>query len=45
MVKGVAAIGGMTLVTWLVRVKLNKERWAGMALPSPQIARLFFGCF
>ena len=36
LVKGVVAIGGMTLVTWLVRVKLNKERWGGMALPGSQ---------
>ena len=44
LVRGVLAIGGITLLTWLVRVKLNKRSWSGMALPPPQLARLFFGC-
>jgi membrane protease YdiL (CAAX protease family) len=45
LVRGVVAIGGITLVTWLVRVRLNRRSWAGMALPRPQIAQLLLGCF
>ncbi len=36
-------IGGGLLVTWLMRVKLNKAPWVGMALPRPQVARLAVG--
>lgn len=40
----VIEIGGVVLITWLLRVKLNKKAWAGMALPRPQLGRLLFGC-
>ncbi|MGA9852578.1 MAG: type II CAAX endopeptidase family protein [Gammaproteobacteria bacterium] len=43
-VRVVIEIGGVLLITWLVRVKLNKKGWTGMALPRPQVARLLFGC-
>jgi len=40
---GVSWIAGVFLVTWLVRVKVNKASWSGMALPAPQGLRLLFG--
>ena len=40
---GVTWIAGVALVTWLVRVKINKATWSGMALPWPQVGRLAFG--
>ena len=43
-VRGAVAIAGVLLVTWTIRVKLNKRPWAGMALPRPQLGRLFLGC-
>ena len=42
-VRGVVQIGGVLLLTWLMRVKLNKRPWAGMALPRPQLGLLLFG--
>jgi membrane protease YdiL (CAAX protease family) len=42
--RGLTQIGGVMLLTWLVRVKLNKQTWTGMALPHLQIGLLFFGC-
>jgi membrane protease YdiL (CAAX protease family) len=36
-------IAGVLLVTWLVRVKVNKASWSGMALPQPQWLRLLLG--
>jgi membrane protease YdiL (CAAX protease family) len=44
-VRGVLAIGGLLGITWLVRIKLNKKPWSGMALPRPQMARLLLGGF
>jgi hypothetical protein len=38
-------IGGVLLVTWFVRVKLNRAPWSGMALPRPQLGRLALGAF
>ena len=43
-VRGVIQIGGVVLLTWVMRVKLNKQTWTGMALPRPQIGLLLFGC-
>jgi membrane protease YdiL (CAAX protease family) len=40
---GVLWIAGVVLATWLVRVKLNRAPWAGMALPTPQIGSLVLG--
>ncbi|HEY3949002.1 type II CAAX endopeptidase family protein [Phenylobacterium sp.] len=40
---GAAWIAGVVLVTWLVRVKINRAPWAGMALPWPQVSRLVLG--
>jgi membrane protease YdiL (CAAX protease family) len=40
---GVAWIAGVVFVTWLVRVKLNRAPWAGMALPAPQLGALVLG--
>jgi uncharacterized protein len=40
---GVVWIAGVVLVTWLVRVKLNRAAWAGMALPAPQVGPLALG--
>lgn len=42
-VRGLIALGGMTFVTWLVRVKVNKRPWKGMALPLPQLSLLLPG--
>ena len=40
---GISWIAGVLLVTWLVRVKVNKASWSGMALPGPQWLRLLLG--
>jgi uncharacterized protein len=40
---GVAWIAGVVLVTWLVRVKLNRRPWSGVGLPPPQPGRLLLG--
>jgi membrane protease YdiL (CAAX protease family) len=40
---GVAWIAGVLLITWLMRVKVNKASWSGMALPAPQWLRLLLG--
>jgi membrane protease YdiL (CAAX protease family) len=40
---GTMWIAGVLLITWLVRVKINKRPWSGMALPRPQLARLALG--
>jgi membrane protease YdiL (CAAX protease family) len=40
---GVVWIAGVVLATWLVRVKLNRAPWAGMALPAPQLGPLALG--
>jgi membrane protease YdiL (CAAX protease family) len=40
---GISWIAGVLLITWLVRVKVNKASWSGMALPGPQWLRLLFG--
>ena len=40
---GISWIAGVLLVTWLVRVKVNKASWSGMALPEPQWLRLLLG--
>jgi uncharacterized protein len=40
---GISWIAGVLLITWLVRVKLNKAPWSGMALPRPQWLRLLLG--
>jgi membrane protease YdiL (CAAX protease family) len=42
-VRGVVQIGGALLLTWILRVKLNKLPWGGMKLPRPQIGLLLFG--
>jgi membrane protease YdiL (CAAX protease family) len=40
---GISWIAGVLLITWLVRVKVNKASWSGMALPRPQWLRLLLG--
>jgi membrane protease YdiL (CAAX protease family) len=40
---GISWISGVLLITWLVRVKVNKASWSGMALPAPQWLRLILG--
>ncbi len=40
---GATWIAGVALVTWLVRVKINKADRRGMALPPPQVGRLALG--
>jgi membrane protease YdiL (CAAX protease family) len=40
---GISWIAGVLLITWLVRVKVNKASWSGMALPWPQWLRLLLG--
>ena len=40
---GISWIAGVFLITWLVRVKVNKASWSGMALPEPQWLRLLLG--
>jgi membrane protease YdiL (CAAX protease family) len=40
---GISWIAGVLLITWLVRVKVNKASWSGMALPGPQWLRLLLG--
>lgn len=40
---GVTWIGGVLLITWLMRVKANKAPWSGMALPRPRWLRLLLG--
>jgi CAAX protease family protein len=40
---GVLWIAGVVLVTWLIRTKVNRVPWAGMALPAPQLGRLVLG--
>ncbi|HZT02300.1 MAG TPA: type II CAAX endopeptidase family protein [Steroidobacteraceae bacterium] len=42
---GIVWIAGVLLITWLVRVKLNKRSWSGMALPRLQLSRLALGGF
>jgi len=41
--QGISWITGVFLITWLVRVKVNKASWSGMALPEPQWLRLLLG--
>lgn len=41
--RGVVQIGGVLLLTWFVRIKLNKRPWGGMALPRPQLGLLLSG--
>jgi len=41
--RGLLAIALMTVVTWLVRVKLNNKPWEGIALPRPQLKLLTLG--
>lgn len=40
---GIVWMGGVLLITWIVRVKVNKRPWSGLALPPPQVARLALG--
>ena len=40
---GISWIAGVLLITWLVRVKVNKASWSGMTLPWPQWLRLLLG--
>ena len=40
---GVLWIAGVLLVTWLVRVKLNRRPWSGLGVPRPQLGRLALG--
>src|ERR1700761_339060 len=40
---GVVWIAGAVLVTWLMRVKLNRRPWSGVGLPRPQLGRLLSG--
>ena len=40
---GISWIAGVLFITWLVRVKINKASWSGMALPAPQWLRLLLG--
>ena len=40
---GVLWIAGVLLVTWFVRVKLNRRPWAGLGVPRPQLGRLALG--
>jgi membrane protease YdiL (CAAX protease family) len=40
---GISWIAGVLFITWLVRLKLNKASWSGMALPAPQWLRLLLG--
>lgn len=42
-VRGVVQIGGALLLTWFLRIKLNKRSWRGMALPRPQLGLLLSG--
>ena len=42
-VRGVIQIGGVLLLTWWMRVKLNKAAWAGLMLPRPQVGLLLLG--
>jgi membrane protease YdiL (CAAX protease family) len=40
---GTVWVGGVLLITWIVRVRLNRRSWSGLALPPPQLARLALG--
>ena len=40
---GVLWIAGVLIVTWLMRTKINRAPWAGMALAAPQLGRLLLG--
>lgn len=40
---GVSWIAGVFVVTWIMRVRVNREPWSGMALPRPQVLRLLLG--
>lgn len=40
---GIVWIGGVLLITWLIRVKVNKRPWSGLGLPRPQVSRLALG--
>lgn len=40
---GAVWIAGTLLVTWLVRVKIDKRPWSQLALPRPQLLRLAAG--
>jgi uncharacterized protein len=40
---GLAQIAGVLLVTWLVRVKIDRRSWSQLALPWPQLLRLAAG--
>lgn len=40
---GAVAIAGSALVTWLVRVKLNRRPWQDLGLPRLQTGRLLLG--
>jgi uncharacterized protein len=42
-VHGVVWIAGVLLVTWLLRVLINRRSWSGMALPRPEYGRLLLG--
>jgi membrane protease YdiL (CAAX protease family) len=40
---GIAWIAGVFLVTWLMRVKVNRRAWSPLGLPRPQLSRLALG--
>ena len=41
--RGVFAIGGVLLLVWVMRVKVNRSPWAGIGLPRLQAGRLWSG--
>src|SRR5579862_8848985 len=42
---GITWIAGVFLITWLVRVRVNRRAWPPLGLPRPQLARLVLGGF
>lgn len=40
---GTVWIGGVLLITWLMRVKVNRRSWRGLGLPRPQLSRFALG--
>jgi membrane protease YdiL (CAAX protease family) len=40
---GIVWMSGVLLITWLVRVKVNRRPWADLGLPRPQVSRVALG--
>lgn len=40
---GIVWIGGVLLITWLMRVKVNRRPWLALGLPRPQVSRFALG--